>query len=77
MTERVVSRTTSSEPWGPREWTLVGLVLVFVGAFAGAAIGGDSDGVAVAMICAAPGSVLFTIGVIAKAVQVGIRSSRD
>lgn len=77
MTERVVSRTTSSEPWGPREWTLVGLVLLLVGAFVGAAIGGEKDGALAALICATPGSVMFTVGVVAKAVQVGIKSARD
>lgn len=77
MAEPVVSRAQNSVPWGPREWFLVGLVSALLGAFIGALIGGENDAAAVAVLGTIPGTVMLSIGVIAKAVQVGIRSARD
>lgn len=76
MTEQVAVRK-ERHPLSPRDWFVLGLIAVFVGAIVGVGIGGDSDGAAAALICTIPGSLMVTIGVIAKAVQVGIRSTQD
>jgi hypothetical protein len=78
MSEHVVSRAGERAPWGPREWVTVGIAVLVVAVIVGA-IAGDDAGAAWVLfaLIATPGTLMISIGVIAKAVQVGIRSSRD
>lgn len=72
-----MSRTSEREPWGPREWLIGGLLGAFLGILIGAAIGAESDAIGLAILGSVPGSLMVFIGLIAKAVQVGIRSAQD
>lgn len=78
MTEPVVSRAATRDPWGPRDWLIAGVGLLVLGAILGA-LANDEPGVArvLFLLIAAPAMAAIAIGVIAKAVQVGIRASRD
>ena len=78
MPEPVVARAKSKAPWGPREWVLFGAVLLVLGVLLGVAAN-DDEGAAWTLfaLVAVPGALMIGVGVIAKAVQVGIRSARD
>ena len=78
MSEHVVSRAGERSPWGPREWVGAGLVLLVSAVILGA-IAGDDAGAAWVLfaLVATPGALMVGVGVIAKAVQVGIRSARE
>lgn len=78
MTQPVVSRAQDRKPWGPREWVVVGFVLLVAAVVLGVAANDDAGAAwTLFTIAAIPGSLMVTIGVVAKAVQVGIRSARD
>jgi biotin transporter BioY len=53
--------------------------VVLLGAVVLGVIAGDDTGAAWALfvIVAIPGALMVTVGVVAKAVQIGIRSARD
>lgn len=72
-----MSRTGNRAAWGPRDWLAVGLLAAVVGAVLGGVIGGDDEGLGLAVLGTVPGSLMVFVGLIAKAVQVGIKSAAD
>lgn len=55
---------------------MVGFLLMFAAGILGV-VAGEDGGIAVFAVASVPGSAMVTIGLIAKGVQVGIRSARD
>lgn len=78
MTQPLVSRTADRTPWKPGQWIAAGCGLLLCGVVLGV-IANDDSGAAWTLfaLVAVPGSLMLTVGVVAKAVQVGIRSARD
>lgn len=59
---------------GPGYWMTVGVVIVVLGAVIQAATGNDGSALELGLVI---GGAIFVFGVVAKAVQIGIRSSRE
>lgn len=77
MTNPVVSRTTERTEWGPRGWFTGGLLATALGVIVGAIVGSDGGWLVFSVVAAIPGVAMVFIGLVGKAVQVGIRSGRD
>lgn len=76
MSEPVVSKSRERGPWRPRDWIVIGFLLVIAAAVLGAVANDEGTGGVIFAIAAIPGSLMVTIGVVAKAVEVGIRTAR-